>query len=161
MTDERAAPIESSNSVLRFPYKPPRETVARAAEFLALASTLNAPDAAQLAQVTQQLAALRREIARLNGELAVLEAHDRELRETARAATPEFRRVNELALHLAMELPAAVWRAVQQSMRPPNQARQAWEEAAALLHEAYGAEGKLTGADLYWSWPGVNRPPGP
>lgn len=150
--------------VVRFPYRPPPETVARIAEFLSLATTLNAPEPQQLADVAHQLAALRREIARLNGELAVFEAYERKLQEDARAEAPNFRRANQLALQLATELPVSLWRAVQQTMRhEPNQPvpiSQIWDTVA-VVHEAYGSEGKITGAEQFWSGPGVSRPKGP
>ena len=157
--------VQKGGEVLRFPYKPPPETVARVAEFLALATSLNAPDPTQRARVTQDLAAVRREIGRLNAELAILEAHDRELREAAAAAVPAFRRANALTLQLAIELPASLWHTVVQSMRcapgQPLLLSQLWEEALAEMRRSYGSEGRIPGSDCFWAESGINRTPGP
>lgn len=143
---------------------PTPEIVARIAEFLSLAVGNGAPDPAAMLRVAQDLDRCRAQAEQLARQIAMLEMEQRLMQEAAARAEPVLLRLNQLALHLAMELPLGLWRAVCAPFRHPKGGPDIIERLYGSIDAARGAlgtEGQITGGDKFWASPGIGRPPEP
>jgi hypothetical protein len=126
-------------------YRPSPDTIARIAEFLSLISTLSDVTPRDIENVRQQIRGVHM-------QLSALEAQEREMVAAREAAAPAYRRVNELALCLAMELPPGMYRAVTRSTQPGGNAYSAVD----VVRDALGMEA-IPATDPFWAAPGIGR----
>jgi hypothetical protein len=146
------------------PYRPTPETVARIAEFLALCNSLDGTSPADVEETHRQIGALAYALQREldPGRVALIHEQIADLQRRAEAmlaaiskAAPDYRRVNQLGLHLAMELPAGLWRAVRHGGHAAN-VTEVWA-AVDAVREAVGAEGHIMGEEAFWAAPGIGK----
>ena len=146
------------------PYRPGPDTIARIAELLSLTQSMDGTAPADVDQVRQRIiasaSALQREphpggMAEIREHIADLQRQEGAMLAAIAKAAPDFRRANQLALHLAMELPAGLWRAVAKGASAGNVAG-IWG-AVDAVRDTVGADGQLTGEDVFWAQPGLGQ----
>jgi hypothetical protein len=136
-------------------YRNAPETLARVAEFLALASSLQEVPPEEIAATQQNIIAHRQEIARLSAELAILEDRARRMQDAVRDEAVHYRRANELAYHLAAELPIHLWRAIARG-GSGKVISDVWG-ALDVIRSEMGTPGEFLPDDQFLAKPGIKR----
>ena len=141
------------------------ETIARIAEFLALTQTLDPTGPADVEDARRQMIALAHSLKRelddgraalIREQIAELQRREALMLIAIEKAAPRFLRVNQLALHLAMELTPGLWRAVTRSTLPDQNLYQAVD----AVRDTLGME-PIPGPDQFAAAPRFARPQQP